>query len=72
MQAVANTFPSADEGAAARLVSDPDDIAKAITKAVQAPRPRTRYLIGPIAKTLVALKTVLPDRAFDRVVTSGR
>ena len=70
-QSVATQFAGIEGGPTARLVSDPDDVAKAISKAVGARRPRTRYLIGPIAKTLVALHAVLPDRAFDKIVKSA-
>lgn len=70
-QRVSSQFAGIEEGPTARLVSDPDDIAKAIAKAVSARRPRTRYLIGPIAKTLVTLHAVLPDRAFDKIVKSA-
>ncbi|HEY6276282.1 MAG TPA: oxidoreductase [Streptosporangiaceae bacterium] len=51
-----------------RLGSDADGIARVITRAVTARRPRTRYLINPVAKSLVALSSVLPDRVFDTVI----
>jgi NAD(P)-dependent dehydrogenase (short-subunit alcohol dehydrogenase family) len=51
-----------------RLVSDADGIARVITRAVTARRPRTRYLINPVAKGMVAMSSVLPDRLFDSVV----
>jgi short-subunit dehydrogenase len=44
------------------------DVAKVITQAVTARRPRPRYLINPVAKSLVALNQVLPARAYDAVL----
>lgn len=43
-------------------------VAKAIEHALTAPRPRTRYLIGPDAKRRAAVQW-LPDRVRDRVLT---
>jgi NAD(P)-dependent dehydrogenase (short-subunit alcohol dehydrogenase family) len=51
--------------------SDPDVVAKAIVKAATASRPRTRYAIGMGAKPIMAMRKVLPDRAFDWVVATG-
>ena len=50
------------------MLSDPIIISKAISKAVNRRRPKTRYLIGFGAKPLVFLSTVLPDRVFDSIV----
>ncbi len=47
------------------LMSNPKIIANTMSKAVNARRPRTRYLIGMGAKPLVFLHTVLPTRVFD-------
>jgi NAD(P)-dependent dehydrogenase (short-subunit alcohol dehydrogenase family) len=52
-----------------RLASPPSVIAKAIGKAVTARRPRTRYAVGGGAKPVLFLRSALPDRAFDAVVT---
>jgi hypothetical protein len=46
----------------------PDAVARVIVRACQAPRPRTRYLISPLARTLVTAKRWLPDRAYDRLL----
>ncbi len=51
-----------------RRASSPDVIAKAIVRAASARRPKTRYLLGPGAKPLVTLHTLLPDRVFDAVL----
>jgi len=63
--AVTASFATATTGPLARLASSPEDIAAVIARAVTTRRPRTRYLINPIAKASVAMKAVLPDRAHD-------
>ena len=50
---------------AERLQSSPEVVAKAITRAATARRPRTRYAVGAGAKPVIAARKVLPDRAFD-------
>ena len=52
-----------------RLSSGPDVIAKAITKAATARRPRSRYAAGKGASTVMSLRRVLPDRGFDAIMT---
>ncbi|MFE0688955.1 oxidoreductase [Streptomyces xiamenensis] len=49
--------------------SPPSVIADAIGKAVTARRPKTRYATGFGAKPLISLRRVLPDRAFDTVIS---
>jgi hypothetical protein len=52
----------------ARPSSSPDRIAKAVTRAATARRPKVRYLLGPGAKPLVSLHAILPNRVFDRMM----
>jgi NAD(P)-dependent dehydrogenase (short-subunit alcohol dehydrogenase family) len=66
--AVGESFRMVQAGPMARLGSTADDIAKVITRAVTAPRPRTRYLINPVAKSVVAMNSVLPGRAYDALL----
>jgi len=66
--AVAASFVTAHSGPLARLGSTAEDIATVITHAVTARRPRTRYLINPVAKSVVTLNRLLPGRAYDAVV----
>ena len=66
--AVGASFGKAQAGLFGRLGSTPEDIAKVITQAVTARRPRARYLINPVAKSLVAMNRVLPARAYDSVL----
>ncbi|MFJ4207433.1 oxidoreductase [Paenarthrobacter sp. NPDC089675] len=50
------------------LSTPPRVVAKAITRAATAKRPRTRYPVGRGAWSVLALRRVLPDRAFDAVL----
>ena len=66
--AVAASFGRTQAGLVGRFGSTSDGIAKVITQAVTARRPRARYLINPVAKSLVAMNRVLPARAYDSMV----
>ena len=66
--AVGASFAMAASGPLARLGSDAQDIARVITRAVTAQRPRTRYLINPVAKGVVTMNRLLPGRAYDAVI----
>jgi short-subunit dehydrogenase len=66
--AVGASFAKTQTGVVARMGSTPEDIAKVITHAVTARRPRTRYLINPVAKGVVAMNRLLPGRAYDAVM----
>ena len=50
------------------VLSAPHVVVRAMERAISAPRPRTRYLIGFGAKPVVALRALLPARAFDWIV----
>ena len=66
--AVGASFGRTQAGLVGRFGSTPDDVARVITQAVTARRPRARYLINPVAKSLVAMNRVLPARACDSVL----
>jgi len=51
-------------------VSDPSLVAKTIRKAIESTHPRTRYPVGYLARPLLTLNTLLPDRLFDKLATS--
>ncbi|MET7338948.1 oxidoreductase [Nonomuraea sp. NPDC005650] len=53
----------------ARRSSPPSVIADAIEKAVTARRPKTRYAVGFGARPLMAARAILPDRAFDALIS---
>ena len=66
--AVGVSFTRAASGLMSRLGSDAEDIARVITRAVTARRPRTRYLINPVARSVVTMNRLLPGRAYDAII----
>lgn len=52
-----------------KLLSPPQSIGKAIAKAANAKRPKTRYRAGAGAHSLVALHAIMPSRWWDRLVS---
>ncbi len=50
------------------LSSGPRTVAKTVTKAATASRPRTRYPAGRGARVIPLVRQVLPDRVFDFVI----
>jgi NAD(P)-dependent dehydrogenase (short-subunit alcohol dehydrogenase family) len=67
----AATVNAYERGPMARLGGSPEAVARAIERALNARRPRTRYLVTPSARLLVGLHAVLPDRLWDRVLASS-
>jgi NAD(P)-dependent dehydrogenase (short-subunit alcohol dehydrogenase family) len=57
-----------ESGEAPAVSSGPDVVAKAITKAATARRPKTRYPVGRGARSIVTARRLLPDRALDAVI----
>lgn len=51
-----------------KMVSAPDVVARTIARALRARRPRTRYATGGGARTILFLRRILGDRAFDAVM----
>lgn len=66
--AVSQSFERAYRGPLARLSISADTVARVIVRATDASRPRPRYLISPLARTLVAARRWLPDRGYDRLL----
>jgi NADP-dependent 3-hydroxy acid dehydrogenase YdfG len=50
------------------LTTPPTVVAKTVVRAVGARRPKTRYATGGGARTILFLRTILPDRMFDRLM----
>jgi NAD(P)-dependent dehydrogenase (short-subunit alcohol dehydrogenase family) len=50
------------------LSAGPDAVAAAIGRAIAARRPRTRYVVTPAARALIAARAWLPDRAWDAFI----
>jgi NAD(P)-dependent dehydrogenase (short-subunit alcohol dehydrogenase family) len=63
--AVAGKIHEAFEGWMAAVAGAPEDVAKAIERAITASRPRTRYPITAAARSMMFLRRWLPDRGFD-------
>jgi len=55
----------------ARMTSPPSVIARTITRAATARRPRTRYRAGFGARPFIFSHVLLPDRAFDALIKLG-
>jgi NAD(P)-dependent dehydrogenase (short-subunit alcohol dehydrogenase family) len=49
-------------------LSKPELIARTIGKAVTTSKPKTRYLVGFMAKPMVFIKTAFGDRIYDRII----
>jgi NAD(P)-dependent dehydrogenase (short-subunit alcohol dehydrogenase family) len=50
--------------------SPPKVVVDAIVEALDAKRPKTRYVVGKMARPLILLRTLFGDRAFDKVIMS--
>ena len=68
IKSVANSMRSESTN---KRQSPPSVIADTVEKIVTARKPRTRYVVGFAAKPLVTLRRILPDRAFDRVISAA-
>jgi len=67
-EAISQSFDRAYSGPLARLSISAETVARVIGRACDTPRPKPRYLISPMARTLVTAKRLLPDRAHDRLL----
>jgi short-subunit dehydrogenase len=65
---VSGTLRATDKS---RLTSGPAVVANAIGKAVQSPRPRTRYAVGGGARSVLLTQRLLTDRGFDRFIRTA-
>ena len=62
---VAQRIREAYDGPLAAFAKGPEAVAAVIEKAITTSRPRSRYPITAAARSLMALRRWLPDRAFD-------
>jgi short-subunit dehydrogenase len=62
------TTAGAYEGAMSRMAAEPDAVARAIEKAITRRRPRTRYKVTFGARFLLAVRRLMPDRAWDAMM----
>ena len=70
-RALAVRYAQAYDGSRMRLASSPDAVAGVIVRAVRVRRPRTRYTVGPVAKTMIGLRRFAPSPVFDAVIRSS-
>jgi len=67
---VARSTTAAYEGPLSRLAAGPEAVAKAIERAISSERPRARYPVTASARLLMAQRKLMPDRLWDRVMTT--
>lgn len=60
-----------EKGPLAALGGEPDDVAKVISRALEARRPRARYRVTPSASLLMNTRRLLSDAAWDAFVRSS-
>jgi NAD(P)-dependent dehydrogenase (short-subunit alcohol dehydrogenase family) len=53
------------------IAAGPEVVAEVIAKAVQDPKPRTRYTAGGGARAILLAERILPDRGFDKFIQLG-
>jgi NAD(P)-dependent dehydrogenase (short-subunit alcohol dehydrogenase family) len=70
-EALGARYAQAYDGSPARMASSPDAVARVILRAVRSRRPRARYTVGPVAKTLIGLRRFAPSPVFDAVIRSS-
>jgi NAD(P)-dependent dehydrogenase (short-subunit alcohol dehydrogenase family) len=66
----ATTVAAYERGVTAKLAGEAEDVAKVIEKAITVRRPRARYTVTPSAKLILAQRRLLPDRAWDAVMST--
>jgi NAD(P)-dependent dehydrogenase (short-subunit alcohol dehydrogenase family) len=59
------------KGPMSRLAGPPEAVAEKIEEAISAQRPRARYPVTPSARLLMTLHSVLPERAWERVLSGS-
>ena len=53
------------------MAADPEVIAKAVSKAVNSPRPRRRYATPMDAKLFISLRWLLPEWAWEGLISTA-
>jgi len=67
-QDLVDRYRQAYDGSASNLEISPGKVADVIATAATAARPRSRYAVGTMAKSLITTRRLLPDVAWDAVV----
>lgn len=65
------TKESYEKGPLARFTGVPDDVAKAIQKAIEADKPKARYTVSGSAKILLTQRKLLSDKTWDRFLRTS-
>lgn len=60
------------KGLAGRLMNTPEQVAAVIEKAVNAPKPKARYMVGMLTRLVLNSRRIMPDAMFDRLVVLGQ
>jgi NAD(P)-dependent dehydrogenase (short-subunit alcohol dehydrogenase family) len=63
--ALAKSIRDAYDGPMSKMAGTSEAVAGVIENAITAEHPRTRYRITAVARILIGLRRILPDRAFD-------
>lgn len=69
--AVRERVDSAYTGPLVRLGSSPEKVARVIERAITSRSPKPRYVVGKDARSVLVLRTLLPDRAFDTFLSTN-
>jgi short-subunit dehydrogenase len=67
--ATVRTLADMTKGVLGRFASSPESIAQVLLRAAKSRHPRSRYRVGVLAKLLLVLRWILPDRVFDLLVS---
>ena len=67
-ESLKGVLSSAYEGPMAKAGVGPEAVAKTIGKAIEARRPRTRYVVPAFTRGILLARRLLPDRAWDAAV----
>jgi NAD(P)-dependent dehydrogenase (short-subunit alcohol dehydrogenase family) len=67
-QDLVDRYREAYDGSASNMEITPEKVADVIVSAATSARPRPRYAVGAMAKTLITTRRLLPDVAWDAVV----
>jgi len=66
--ALVDRYRQAYDGSSSNMEISPEKVADVIASAATSSRPRSRYAVGTMAKTLITTRRLLPDVAWDTVV----
>ncbi len=68
---IAERMHQAYDGSRSNLEVTPEKVAEVIVAAATSTRPRSRYAVGAMARTLITSRRLLPDVAWDQVMKAA-